>query len=625
MQSDRIDERMAGEMSRSRAWRRPLLATVVAIVAVILGLAPLGLDNYTIGLVSRAFCFALLAISVDLLWGYAGVLSLGQSAFFGIGAYSTGILFSHVTSAWWGAPAGLLAGLVVSVLLALALGWFIFYARISLIFPFYVSVVTLALAVVFYQLVLSGGDLTGSSQGLSGFESISMRQDTWYFVLLACLVFFAYAAYVLVNSDAGRMLIAVRENEERCRYLGYDTPCIKVLLFAVCAGIASISGTLYAAYTTIVAPSLVGFTLGTDAVIWTALGGRGTLLGPILGASIVNVIGPTLNAKFPFLWQLFLGILFVVVVTVAPRGLLPLLVRPLARLFSGGKAASALPADLPDRGRLSPGPARFTPGQARAAGVKSGEQRPAALVIEGVTKNFGSLHVLNNVNLQAKHGELVSVVGPNGAGKTTLIRCIADGAERTGGRILVEGNEIGALGPHKVVGFGVGRKFQAANVFDSLPVVDCLRLASWRGRMPSVVRRSKELELAPAAWRILEVTGLIDHLDELAGKLSHGLRQSLELAMVLALKPTVLLLDEPTAGLTKEERGRIARVLAELRDTGELCILLIEHDFEFVKQISSRMVVLHQGEVVLDGSVEEVAGSDLVRSIYLGQAHGKVS
>jgi branched-chain amino acid transport system permease protein len=171
---------------------------------------------------------------------------------------------------------------------------------------------------------------------------------------------------------------------------------------------------------------------------------------------------------------------------------------------------------------------------------------------------------------------------------------------------------------------GVGRKFQAANVFDSLSVADCLRLACWKGRMPSLGRKSDELPLPDPAWLVLEATDLARHFDELAGSLSHGLRQALELAMVLALEPSVLLLDEPTAGLTKEERGKIAGVLTELRKSGELCIVLIEHDFDFVKQISSRMVVLHQGDVVLDGSVDQVANSEIVRSIYLGHAREDV-
>jgi branched-chain amino acid transport system permease protein len=494
--------------------------------------------------------------------------------------------------------------------LAAALGWFIFYARMSLVFPFYVSVVTLAVAVAFYQVVLSGGHLTGASQGLSGFKSLELPQQAWYWLLFIVVVSFGYLAHRVVTSDGGKVFVAIRENEERCRYLGYDTPRIKATLFAGCAALASVSGSLYAVYTTIVAPSLVGFTLGTDAVIWTALGGRGTLLGPVLGAIVVNVVGPALNARFPFLWQLFLGLLFVLVVTMTPRGLLPLLWWPLGeRRAAGPGSETGTVKERARSGRLNDN----TTGQRWRGGSE-------VLRIENITRSFGSLAVLRGVSLSVARGELLSIVGPNGAGKTTLIRCIADGTERSGGSVFIDGREIGSQDPQGVVMLGVGRKFQAANVFDSLSVADCLRLASWKGRVPSLTGRSPDLALPHSVSLVLEVTGLVGHLDQRAGALSHGLRQALELAMVLALEPSVLLLDEPTAGLTNEERGRIGAILVELRDAGNLSIVLIEHDFDFVKQISSRLVVLHQGEVILDGSVNQVAQSDLIRSIYLGHS-----
>jgi branched-chain amino acid transport system permease protein len=582
---------------------------LLIIAAAILAAVPAFSDTYFVGLLARAFCFALLAITVDLLWGYAGILSLGQSAFFGIGAYSVGIIFTHFTGSWLGAALSLFCGIGVALIVAAALGWFIFYARISLIFPFYVSVVTLAVAVVFYQAVLSGGEFTGASQGLSGFKSINVGPTVWYWLLLIALAGFGILAYVVVRSDAGVVLVAIRENEERSRYLGYNTPKIKATLFAACAGLAAVSGGLYAMYTSIVAPSLVGFTLGTDAVIWTALGGRGTLIGPTVGAIVVNVVGPALNANFPFLWQLFLGAVFVAIVTLAPRGLLPLLWQPIQ---SFGKATG--------EGRSGTAILRKQSNGGNTDGQRAKSRDSHALRIENVTRRFGSLAVLRGITLTANRGELLSIVGPNGAGKTTLIRCIADGNERSSGEIAIEGTKIGATDPQGVVALGVGRKFQAANIFDSLTVADCLRLACWKGRVPSISKKSDELCLPGAALLVVEATGLGSHLDARAGLLSHGLRQALELAMVLALEPSVLLLDEPTAGLTKEERNKIAGVLTELQSSGEICIILIEHDFDFVKQISTRMVVLHQGEVALDGSVDEVANSEIVRSIYLGHA-----
>ncbi len=597
--------------SSRRRQHRGLWSAVLAAAAVSAA-APYFVEFYILGLLTQAFCLAMLVITVDLLWGYTGILSLGQSAFFGIGAYSVGIIFSHVTGDWPGAGLGMAAGIAVATFVAGALGWFTFYARTSLIFPFYVSVVTLATGVVFYQIVLSGGTLTGSSQGLSGFQTLRLSPTIWYWCLLALLLLFTYGAYRLVSSDTGVLLVAIRENEERLRYLGYDTPRIKTLLFTACAALAAVSGGLYALYSAIVAPSLVSYSLGTDAVIWTALGGRGTLIGPILGAVTVNVIGPALNASFPFIWQLLLGTLFVVVVTAAPAGLLPPLWSGSVRIFRRVMGTGSLPKHLPVATTIRSAKANPLP----KASVGSGP----VLKIENLERSYGSLSVLKDINLSADRGELVSIVGPNGAGKTTLIKCIADGAERSSGLVYVNSHEIGNRQPQSVVALGVGRKFQTADVFTNLAVSDCLRLASWRGRPPSWLRRSAELELPEAAMMVIQATRLIDHMDTASGNLSHGMRQALELAMVLALRPSVLLLDEPTAGLTKEERSKISEVLSALRRSKEMALILIEHDFEFVKEISSRMVVLHQGQVVLDGTVEEVSNSEIVRSIYLGHA-----
>jgi branched-chain amino acid transport system permease protein len=201
-----------------------------------------------------------------------------------------------------------------------------------------------------------------------------------------------------------------------------------------------------------------------------------------------------------------------------------------------------------------------------------------------------------------------------------LVRCISDGYERSAGSISVDGEAVGHSPPDDIVALGVGRKFQGASVFDSLTVGECLRLASWKGRLPSMWRRQPTVELPAAALDIVEGLGLADVWHKAARDISHGQRQALELAMVLSLEPSVLVLDEPTAGLTAGERGAVGRLLAQLASTGRLAVVLIEHDFDFVKEISTRIVVLHEGRVLADGTVAEVADSKLVKDIYLGRS-----
>jgi branched-chain amino acid transport system permease protein len=198
------------------------------------------------------------------------------------------------------------------------------------------------------------------------------------------------------------------------------------------------------------------------------------------------------------------------------------------------------------------------------------------------------------------------------------MRCISDGRERSAGAVRINDHAIETLPPHACVTFGIGRKFQTANVFDSLTVFDALAVARTRMARPSLFDATTEIGLPEPALRIVQTTGLDRMLDTECRLLSHGQKQALELAMVLALEPSVVLLDEPTAGLTKPERTQIGETLQALARDHRMCVVLIEHDLDFVCDISSRVIVLHQGKIVLDGSVKEVIESDLVREIYAG-------
>jgi branched-chain amino acid transport system permease protein len=200
------------------------------------------------------------------------------------------------------------------------------------------------------------------------------------------------------------------------------------------------------------------------------------------------------------------------------------------------------------------------------------------------------------------------------------MRCMSDGAERSAGTVVLCGNDIGQLPPDRCVQFGLGRKFQNANIFETLTVAECLRIAGTIVERPSLLRRSTTLSLPPYALEVLRTTHLDQRLGAVAKDLSHGQQQALELAMVLALEPRIVLLDEPTAGLTKTERTQIGNVLAALAHQYQLCCLLVEHDLDFVAGIATRIVVLHQGRIVMQGNFDEVVNSELVRTIYAGTA-----
>jgi branched-chain amino acid transport system permease protein len=331
-----------------------------------------------------------------------------------------------------------------------------------------------------------------------------------------------------------------------------------------------------------------------------ALGGRGTVIGAIVGALSIEVASAYLSGSLPYVWELIIGLALIAVILAFPDGLVGVFKR-LMRGFIKFQASDVI--------HLRP----------LATSAATADKSEVAIEVRGLGKHFGSLSVLDGVQFTAHRAELLSLVGPNGAGKTTLIRCLSDGRERSSGDVAIAGQPIDHLPPDRIVRFGLGRKFQTASVFETLTVAECLRVARTQHATPSLVSTSPVLELPAAAIAVLERSGLAERLNEEARNLSHGLKQALELAMVLALEPEVLLLDEPTAGLTRAERQGFADILTTLVARDRLCILLVEHDLDFVCEISSRIIVLHQGRIALDGSVDEVVNSALVREIYTGQ------
>ena len=580
--------------ARALVW---LAAAVVALV-----LAPWVLPEFAQNTLVRSCLYAMVAITVDLLWGYSGILTFGQATFFGIGAYAAGLVFTHAGFSPGIAAMALAGGVAISMGIAALVGWLSFYPGAT---PLYASVVSLVLPIVATQIIFSGGNFTGSSSGLSGFESFDFGIQTWLWLSGGLLLLTTLAALRFVRSDSGRLLTAIRENEARCDYLGLNTSRIKTLLLVGLSAVAAIAGFVYACYGMVVAPEMAGFQFGTELLIWVALGGRGTVLGPVFGTLFIDVGSAYLGGDLPFVWKLILGVAFVFVIVVMPKGLLPAIVGLLRR---GRRHA----ADGPVPGHLV---AAAEPGLQGLAG-----HGQLALKVQAVAKHFGSLGVLHDVSFEARHGELLSLVGPNGAGKTTLMRCLSDGRERSSGDIALNDQAIGKLPPFECVRLGIGRKFQTANVFEDLSVFDALAVARTRLASPRLWQRAQIVELPPAALSIVRTTGLDRLLATPCRLLSHGQKQALELAMVLALEPNIVLLDEPTAGLTKPERTQIGDTLVRLAREHQLCVVLIEHDLDFVCEISSRVIVLHQGKIVLDGSVHDVVNSELVREIYSGAA-----
>ena len=586
--------------ARDAAQRLRAFVGVLGALAILVAAGPFVLDTYLVNTLIRSFHYALVALTVDILWGYAGILTFGQAAFFGIGAYAAALVFTHIGFSPAAIALAIALALAAPAFVGLLVGWLSFYPGST---PLYASVISLAFPIVVTQVIFSGGTFAGSSSGLVGYQVVDFSIEAWFWIAGGALVVFGAVAYVFIKSEMARVLVAIRDNEERCSYLGINTPRVEILLNAALASIAGLAGFSYANFSAVVAPELTSFVFGTELVIYVALGGRGTLIGPLVGTIGIDVLSSYLSGDLPYVWKLIVGLIFIAVIVALPSGIAPLVEAAWRRLVRRRRAAGAARPVVGLRSKP-------------VAAVST-----ATLEIVGVSKSFGSLKVLEGIDLTIVDGELVSLVGPNGAGKTTLMRCVSDGRERSSGLVRVNGHDIETMPPFRIASLGLGRKFQTAGIFESLTVAECLRIACALHDQPSFLRSLEQLALPAAARLVIDATGLTELLSREARFLSHGQKQALELAMVLALEPQIILLDEPTAGLTKAERARIGRVLVDLVAQYRLAVVLVEHDLDFVREISSRVVVLHQGKIVLDGTVADVVGSQIVRNIYLGTGH----
>jgi branched-chain amino acid transport system permease protein len=603
-----------GNASPSRhrlPWRGA--AWTVAVVLVLIVVSAL-VGDYQIQLLTQAFIFGLAAVSLDVTWGYTGIPDLGHALWFGIGALAVGMTTTTISStglvtSFNGGVGhyalGIVIGIAVALIIALAVGRFSFFSTARDVLAgasqFYVAVVTLALTTaattLYTQVSWTGGD-----NGLFGFSASGVSDLDWYFITGVLLLLAVLGAFVLVRSDFGLLMRAVRDNERRARYLACDVEAVKRQVFAGSAAVAAFAGALYGMSVGIVSSSLFSFVLATEMLVWVAVGGRATIIGPAIGAIAMSLIGSQLSQRWPSQWTLIEGALFVAVVVFIPDGAYAHGAALVRRLRPGATAGAS--------GR------RFVAAPPAAVGAAA---EPVAITIRELTFSYGDLHVLRGVDLDVHSGELLCIVGPNGAGKSTLMEVLTDGTRPHGGSVTYHHADVVHRNrpPHAIARGEVTRKFQIPSLFASLTVAETVLLASRRGRRPSLWRRSVAIPVSEPVLEILSATGLTGHEDILASELAHGLKQGLEIAAAVAAEPRVLILDEPTAGLTANERHVIGEVLRALVARG-IAVILIEHDLDFVQRIADRIAVLHEGRVLEVGTPEAVSASAVVRQAYVG-------
>ena len=565
--------------------------------------------GYRSGQLSLFLVFAALAVSLDFVWGYSGILSLGQLLPFGIAAYTS----AKVATA---APSLSVPMLVVSAGVgagvAAALGVAMLRRRPSAVV---VGLLTLVLSLTLEQLAEQWRDVTGGFNGLTGVPRLGAfgteLSDTAQDVAVSMLAIVAITLVgTLLTCPIGAVLIGIRSNERRMEALGYKTVQIKIWAFTVGGALAGFAGALYVHRTSFVSPQIFGFSLATSVVLWTLVGGRGTIVGPVIGAIAINFASATLADVWLQYWTLATGLIFVAVVVVMPHGLVPsaqrLAGRPARRRQQPVLRPAATGGDATSR--------------LGAGGEASSAAAAAVFEARDVHKSFGFFRLLDGVTLTMDGAELRCLIGPNGAGKSTLLDILSGQQDCQSGRVLVLGTEHTGRQAWEFARHGVSRKFQSPQLIDDLSVATNVAIAAWGARSSpwALIRRPWVTAVPRPALEVLERTQLSEQLDMRAGDLSHGDKQWLEIAMAVAGECRLLLLDEPTAGMTVTESLEAAALLRELHRSHRLPIVIVEHDMAFIRAVADRVTVLARGEVIADGTVAEVENDPDVRAIYAG-------
>jgi len=566
----------------------------------------MGAVKSTVSLGTEIVVFSLLAIAYNLLMGYTGLVSFGHAAFFGLGGYVAGLTQIHLTK---GMLVPLLAGVAGSTLAGAIIGFLLMRKR-----GVYFSLLTLAFTQMFFYIVYGATTVTGGENGLGGIERFPLRlglltvdlgdKAVYYYASAVVAAAAIYLLWRIVHSPFGRVLEAIRENEQRASCVGYDVKRYKLTVFVVSCAFSGLAGVLYTFLLNFAYPESLHVTMAGEITAMTLVGGMRSFAGPAVGAAVFVFMRDTLSS-WTQNWLLYFGVIFIAFVLFSPNGIVGVFQRLRG---ARGPEGAAPPGTLPGAGDDGAPPERARPG--------GGE---VLLDVRGLTRYFGALAAVNGATFQVCCGELRSIIGPNGAGKTTLFNVLTGLLEADAGGASFRNVAITDRPPHAIVAAGVSRSFQIISVFHALTVFENLRIAA-QARHP---RRFAMLADAYAlsdvnerACRLARQVGLGGKKLILASNLSHGDQRLLEIGIALATRPALLLLDEPLAGLAAWERVRVAALIRELR--ASLTIVLIDHDIDQVLALSDRITVLHQGRVIAEGGPADIQQNAAVQTAYLG-------
>ena len=576
-----------------------------AAACLLLAIPLLPLNTSWVTTLSYIGIYALPVLGIVLLTGVGGMLSFGQASFMGLGAYATALAVTHLGWSPW-------AGLVCGWALTAACAWVLGAVTLPMS-GHYLPIATLAWGFAL-NIAFANLDILGRNDGLSGIPGLSLAgyslqsPTAMYYVIWAVVLLALLLARNLLDSRPGRSVRALIGGATMPESMGVNTARARRTAFVLAALMASTSGWLYTHLIRAVSPSAFSPHYSLEFVFMAVIGGAASIWGAVLGAGVVVLAKDLLQSYLPRLLpvsgnfeSMVLGVAMVVLLVKTREGLGPFLAR---KLGLGRKQVYASSLTKP------------MPGQ-------PAQRRGGHLEVEAITKRFGGLVAVNGVSLEVPPGQIVALIGPNGAGKSTTFNLITGVLHPDGGSVRFNGEEITNIGARKIAGKGVYRTFQHVRLLPQMSVLENIaigaHLPGGGSALQSLLRLDRKIEaglLANAAAQAARV-GLEEVLHMPAGSLSLGQQRLVEIARGLAGSPSLLLMDEPAAGLRYAEKLALAAALRQLRSEG-LSVLLVEHDMQFVMELADWVVVLDFGTCIEQGTPGHVQSSAAVQQAYLG-------
>jgi branched-chain amino acid transport system permease protein len=571
--------------------------------------------DYILHILVFILIYSSLVQSLNLIMGYAGVVSMCHAVFCGIGAYTAALISIHLGYNFLiGTVAGFVLAGVTGAILALP------SLRVR---DEYLIVFTIGFQMVMFELMLTARSITEGQGGITNIPAPSLlgfefnNPSTFLPLALAVTVICFFISWRVVQSPFGRVLKAVREDESACRALGKNSLLFKVLVFALGGGIAAVGGSTLAYYLTFISPFSFTVDVSIFLIVMVVMGGAANFWGPLVGSAILVGLPealrfiPGTGDIIDVLREFLYGIILMLFMLFRPQGILP------EYLGQRKRSASRVPGRSSANPPFGDSPQRLTP--------EKNESGPA-LEVQAVCKSFGGLQAVKNVSLTLPFGEITVLIGPNGCGKTTLFNLITGDLSFNQGTIRVRGKDMTHQPPYRVVKNGLARSWQDVRIFSGMTVMDNVLTARPNQSGERLISlffnpwrvAQEESENLQKAFEYLTLVGLAEKADQLAGNLSPAEQKLVAIARLLATECPILLLDEPTAALDMESVKRVIELIKRIAGQRRKTILLVEHNLDVVRGLAEKAYFMSEGEILAHGQPQELMADPKLAEVYFG-------